>query len=113
MITLMILGGPPTEPDPSSATTQDEHSVPGVRMSFRGVIPGHAEGVSPESISTDRGLWIPDSRAALAIRNDGGRLNPRPVFFPVLSGLLPLDETLGSSMPKPAEAGFIADHCFS
>ena len=36
-----------------------------------GVIPGRREAASPESITTDRGLWIPGSLAMLGTRNDG------------------------------------------
>src|SRR5215831_1632797 len=37
------------------------------------VIPGRRRAASPESIATDRGLWIPGSLAALGPRNDGDK----------------------------------------
>ena len=41
------------------------------------VIPGRAEGASPESTITRRWLWIPGSLAALGPRNDTGREGQR------------------------------------
>src|SRR6266566_5274724 len=38
------------------------------------VIPGRREAASPESITTDRGLWIPGSPPSVAPRNDRGRI---------------------------------------
>src|SRR5882672_7555782 len=66
----------PTQPAPTTIATLPS-SLPAMVLveRFRSsnhmlVIPGRREAASPESITADRGLWIPGSPPSVALRND-------------------------------------------